>query len=65
MAIKCDRCGVYYDTYNAKHNAKNTNGMMFLNIDEKGDYFENNAIDLCPKCMEAVRKFVEQAENKN
>ena len=59
---KCDRCGVYYDNYNSKHNRENTNGIMFLNIDERGEYFGHKAIDLCPKCMEAVRKFVEHKE---
>jgi uncharacterized CHY-type Zn-finger protein len=65
IAIKCDRCGAYYDIYNVKNNSEKTNGIMFLNIDKKGNYFEHKVIDLCPECMEAVKKIVEQAEKKN
>ena len=59
IAKKCDRCGVYYDTYNVKRNRGNVNGIMFLNIDERGDYFGHKAIDLCPECMKAVKNFVQ------
>ena len=62
IAKKCDRCGTYYELYNVQHNAKKTNGIVFVNIDASSQYFTNTTIDLCPKCMEAVRKFVEQVE---
>ena len=62
IAKKCDRCGAYYETYNVEHNQKKTSGMMFLNVDERRCYYDNPVIDLCPECMEAVRKFIEQAE---
>lgn len=59
LAIKCDRCGIYYEPYNVESNRKKTNGIMFLNIDVKGNYYSQTVVDLCPECMEAVRKFVQ------
>lgn len=62
IAKKCDRCGTYYELYNMQHNVKKTNGIVFVNIDASSRYFTNTTIDLCPECMDAVRKFVEQPE---
>ena len=31
-ARKCDRCGLYYDSYNDKNNAEKINGIMLINI---------------------------------
>lgn len=59
IAKKCDRCGKYYEIYNVRHSADKTNGVMFVNIDERGQYFSNTAIDLCSECMEAIRNFVQ------
>ena len=29
-ARKCDRCGLYYDSYNDKNNAEKINGIMLI-----------------------------------
>lgn len=50
-AKKCDRCAVYYDTYNSKQNFSSPNGFCFANIDSRGGAFTSSPYDLCPKCM--------------
>ena len=51
-ARKCDRCGCFYEEYNTRNDAKNTNGIMMLNIDMRRKYFSHDIKDLCPRCME-------------
>lgn len=59
IAKKCDRCGNFYGTYNAKRDEKNTNGLMLLNIDSHQNiYWSHGCIDLCPSCMEKLREFL-------
>lgn len=61
MAIvkKCDICGVLYEPYNESCNPKNTNGIMFLNIDTQEKYFGHKLYDCCPSCMESIRNLIE------
>ena len=59
VAKQCDICGKFYDLYNIKKDDKNTNGLMFLNIDGAMLYYENDPIDCCPTCMDLVRKYIE------
>lgn len=62
-AKKCDICGTLYESYNIKHDKKNTNGIMFLNIDDQQKYFPNDMIDCCQKCMEAIRLNIDILKN--
>ena len=50
-AKKCDLCGRLYEAYHVKNDSKKTNGIMFLNIDDRGDYIKHHAFDCCPTCM--------------
>lgn len=59
IAKQCDICGVFYKPYNVKNDAKNTNGLMFLNIDKNAKYFPHDPIDCCPTCMNYLRKHIE------
>lgn len=59
IAKKCDICGKLYESYNTKNDAKNTNGLRFLNIDKNMSYFEHDLIDCCPTCMDSLRKHIE------
>lgn len=59
IAKQCDICGVFYEPYNVKNNAENTNGLMFINIDGQMDYITHNPIDCCPTCMNYIRKHIE------
>jgi hypothetical protein len=42
-----------------RHSAEKTNGIMFVNIDERNRYFSNNPIDLCPVMRNGVMSFDE------
>lgn len=57
-AKKCDRCGKYYDSYGTNSDHKNTNAVMFVNVDRNGHYFSHGIIDLCPECMNEVKESV-------
>ena len=37
-ARKCDRCGLYYDSYNDKNNAEKINGIDVLRENIEGVY---------------------------
>lgn len=58
FAKKCDRCGKFYDEYNTKKDNKKFNGVMTLNIDFQRDYYSNDPVDLCPKCMESFEQWL-------
>lgn len=57
-AVKCDRCGRFYDNYNMRNNEDNINGIMTLNIDMNRKYFSHRAIDLCPECMKSFKQWL-------
>ena len=56
-AKQCDRCGKLYNSYNIKNDAKHINGIMTLNIDPYGRYYDHNAKDLCPECKDSFEKW--------
>lgn len=59
IAKQCDICGGFYEPYNIKNNAKNTNGLAFLNIDNEMRYFAHDPIDCCPTCMNLIQEHIE------
>ena len=63
-ARKCDRCGLYYDSYNDKNNSEKINGIMLINIDSNNRYFSHGPHDLCPACSNELMKWFKK-ENKN
>lgn len=63
FAKKCDICGKLYEEYNTKENKNKTNGLTFLNIDYKGNYFAHKAIDCCPGCMKTIKHYIESIRN--
>lgn len=65
IAKKCDICGKLYEQYNVKEDPCNTNGLMFLNLDHKRDYFTSKALDCCPECMGSIRNHVDALRNGN
>ena len=58
IAKKCDRCGVFYESYNVKYDSKKINGILTLNIDDEQRYFPNKKIDLCPKCKDSFEHWL-------
>ena len=63
IAKKCDICGKLYEIYNAKNDAKHTNGIMFLNIDRHNKYYAHDTIDCCPECHESIKQHIETLRN--
>ena len=57
-AKKCDRCGKLYEPYNTKNDSKNFNGIMTVNIDACGEYYDHNPMDLCPKCKDSFEEWL-------
>ena len=58
LAKKCDRCGNFYESYNTTNDSKNINGIMTLNLDEQGRYYEHKPLDLCPNCKDSFEKWL-------
>ena len=63
MAKKCDICGKLYEIYNVDKDADNVNGLTYLNIDAKGDYYKNKVIDCCPECMKSIKNHIDMLRN--
>lgn len=59
FAKQCDRCRAFYTLYNVANNRNKPNGVMVLNIDERGRYYSHCAHDLCPSCMKEFLSFIE------
>ena len=57
-AKKCDRCGKLYEPYNTKNDAKHVNGIMTVNIDSYGEYYDHKPVDLCPKCKDSFEEWL-------
>lgn len=54
-AMKCDRCGCYYDHYGDRETA-NSLCLQNLDIADRCECYEK--YDLCPNCMEIVKNWV-------
>lgn len=63
IAKKCDICGKLYEIYNVVKDVDNVNGLMYLNIDAKGNYYSHGRIDCCPKCMKSIKNHIDMLRN--
>lgn len=63
FAKKCDRCKRLFEIYNTMSCEEKSNGFMFLNIDEKGDYYSHKTHDLCPICNVELHRFMRMEED--
>lgn len=65
-AMKCDRCGKYYDYYFKREvNGKNVRSQnsIFLYLKyEDGDLADKEYYDLCPECMAKLKEFLKGAD---
>lgn len=71
VARKCDRCGKYYDEYGNRDAFHRSYVCGIAFVDKKRDKSysgtDENGFDLCPDCLESVRRFVleyKKEENK-
>ena len=62
-AMKCDRCGKYYDYYFKREvNGENvrTQNCIYLYLeDTHGNLCDKECYDLCPECMAKLKEFLE------
>lgn len=60
-AKKCDRCGIFYDSYGV--DSGEWNSIAFYCLGKNGGVkFEGEALDFCPSCMAAVEKFIKEPQ---
>ena len=62
MTRVCDRCGKVYELYKTTDKPQ-YNAIRFIRRDGTGTTLSiGSAIDLCPKCMNAFKKFMTYKE---
>lgn len=64
MALQCDACGKVYTAYNTKRDPKKPSGIMPINIDNRGKFWTNDEIFLCPECMTKIQNCIEEIKNE-
>ena len=61
-AMKCDRCGKYYDYYFKREvngeNVRTQNCIYLYLLDTYGNLGEKERYDLCPECMAKLKEFL-------
>lgn len=65
LAKKCDKCGKLYELYEGIEgygNLSDANSVAFVLANDEGEYFCNDAYDLCPECLAKVQAFIEGKE---
>lgn len=67
MAKKCDRCGKLYEHYpKGKLTGDRNNAIRSLYKNEYGGIiFQDNAIDLCEKCMSEFDEFMTKGKSSD
>lgn len=65
-AMKCDRCGDFYEHYRMGYMGDYINGISLDNITKDGYPISMRMFDLCPKCCEELIKWLgdEKEEGK-
>lgn len=62
-AMKCDRCGKYYDYYFKREvsgkNVRSQNSISLYLKDDYGNLADKKCYDLCPECMAKLEEFLE------
>lgn len=62
-AMKCDRCGQYYDYYFKREvngvNVRPQNSIILCFKDIYSNLGEKECYDICPECMAKLKKFLE------
>jgi len=62
-AMKCDRCGKYYDYYFEREvngeNVRSQNSIFLCFKDKYGNLGEKEYYDLCPECIAKLKEFLE------
>ena len=56
-ARQCDRCNSLYENYNMINDELKPNAIIFTTLLDSSDYFSRSCLDLCPNCMEEIKKW--------
>ena len=56
-ARQCDRCNSLYEKYNMINDELKPNAIIFTTLLDSSDYFSRSCLDLCPNCMEEIKKW--------
>ena len=60
-AMKCDRCGKYYEHYEGQAQfraSEKANALLLIDRDLDEKYWSRKTYDLCPACMGEFEKFI-------
>ena len=63
LAFKCDICGAYYEPYNYYGNQSDESPNSLITCGNRASCGHKTAIknyDVCPACMKAVNKLIEE-----
>lgn len=59
-AIKCDKCGKFYDYYIGIDETTKANKIILTDMDiELKHWSSRKTYNLCPDCMKEIKKFLE------
>ena len=61
-ARKCDICGKLYEPYGLK--VGDTNGISFVRIDWNRNYTNQNILDCCEECLNAIEELIKNRKEK-
>ena len=56
-ARQCDRCNSLYEKYNLMNDELKPNAIIFTTLLDSSEYFSRSCLDLCPNCMEEIKKW--------
>ena len=56
-ARQCDRCNKLYENYNMTNDELKPNAIIFTSLLDNSEYFIRRCLDLCPNCMEEIKKW--------
>lgn len=68
LARKCDRCGTYFgDDENVQFRCGKVNAIRLFDMDKvtPNRGYGRKLYDLCPKCLEELRHWLEKEENQD
>lgn len=61
-ARKCDRCGKFYEEYGTEYESKESDTVLFVNTSSSITYTTQKEFNLCPECMDELKKWIGEEE---
>lgn len=57
-ALKCDRCGDFYEYHRMGYRWGHFNNIRLIDTNKNGNWITLDALDLCPKCCGELIKWL-------